>query len=114
MSLSSSITRAVWYASASSVETGTIFNCRANAMPCNRWRPDRSLEPGGTLVTVHWDHPVPEHHRTGSQLAGPLSSLSGLAQLTEVRDSDFRLQVFARTAAGGPAPLSPAAEEGLL
>ncbi|MFJ1646026.1 SAM-dependent methyltransferase [Streptomyces sp. NPDC088258] len=73
-----------------------------------------SLEPGGTLVTVHWDHPVPEHHRTGSQLAGPLASLSGLAQVTDVRDSDFRLQVFTRLAADGSGAVSPAAEEGLL
>jgi SAM-dependent methyltransferase len=73
-----------------------------------------SLEPGGTLLTVHWDHPVPEHHRTGSQLAAPLAALPGLAQLTDVRDSDFRLQVFTRTAGKDDAPLSPAAAEGLL
>ncbi|MCA1223348.1 SAM-dependent methyltransferase [Streptomyces sp. 8L] len=75
----------------------------------------KSLEPGGTLVTVHWDHPVPEHHRTGSQLAGPLTATPGLARLTDVVDSDFRLQVFARTGggAGTDAP-SPAVLEGLV
>ncbi|MBP0461865.1 class I SAM-dependent DNA methyltransferase [Streptomyces montanisoli] len=73
-----------------------------------------SLEPGGTLVAVHWDHPVPEHHRTGSELAAPLASVPGLSPLTDVRDSDFRLQVFTRTDPADGTPLSPAAEEGLL
>ncbi|MEW2544229.1 SAM-dependent methyltransferase [Streptomyces sp. NPDC047002] len=73
-----------------------------------------SLEAGGTLAAVHWDHPVPDHLRTGSELAAELASAPGLSQLTEVRDRDFRLQVFARLAADGSGGLSPAAAEGLL
>ncbi|WP_329455096.1 SAM-dependent methyltransferase [Streptomyces sp. NBC_01497] len=73
----------------------------------------RSLEPDGTLVTVHWDHPVPEHHRTGSQLARPVAATPGLAPLTDVRDADFRLQVFTRTG-GATGARSPAQAEGLV
>ncbi|MFJ4922901.1 SAM-dependent methyltransferase [Streptomyces sp. NPDC088725] len=73
-----------------------------------------SLEPGGTLVTVHWDHPVAEHRLTGSELAPVLLATPGLDALTELRDPDFVLHTFARRLPGGRAPLSPAAEEGLV
>jgi trans-aconitate methyltransferase len=73
-----------------------------------------SLEAGGTLITVHWDHPVPEHHRTGSELAPLLLSTPGLQLLTDYRDPDFTLHTFVRTSPDRRAVLSPAAAEGLV
>ena len=72
-----------------------------------------SLEPGGTLVAVHWNHPAPEHHRTGRSLAPVLSAIPGLTLLTDCRDPDFTLHVLGRPDGGGRL-LSTAAREGLL
>ncbi|MET9479385.1 SAM-dependent methyltransferase [Streptomyces sp. NPDC006638] len=73
-----------------------------------------SLEPGGTLVTVHWNHPVAEHLRTGTELAPLLTSVPELQTLTDHRDPDFVLHTFARRHPDGRPVLSPAAEEGLV
>ncbi|GAA2298965.1 nodulation S family protein [Streptomyces kunmingensis] len=73
-----------------------------------------ALEPGGTLVSVHWNHPVAEHLRTGDELAGILASLPGLAPECEHREADFVLQTFGRRLDDGTAPPSPAAAEGLV
>ncbi|MFJ6699007.1 class I SAM-dependent methyltransferase [Streptomyces sp. NPDC091272] len=73
-----------------------------------------SLDEGGTLVTVHWNHPVPEHLGTGSTLAEIVGSVSGLSLTADHREDDFVLQVYVRTGPdGAPAP-SPAAREGLV
>ncbi|MET8456947.1 class I SAM-dependent methyltransferase [Streptomyces parvulus] len=73
-----------------------------------------SLEPGGTLVTVHWDHPVPEHLTTGSGVAERLAERPGLALLADHREEDFVLQVHRGPRPDGrPAP-SVAAGEGLV
>ncbi|MFI9103332.1 SAM-dependent methyltransferase [Streptomyces fildesensis] len=73
-----------------------------------------TLEPGGTLVTVHWNHPVEEHLRTGDDLALILSGIPELALLADHREDDFVLQVFCRAPADGSRPASPAAREGLV
>ncbi len=73
-----------------------------------------SLEPGGTLVAVHGNHPVAEHRRTGGALAPVLAALPGLRLLTDLRDVDFTLQTFWRRHPDGSAPPSPAAQEGLV
>lgn len=73
-----------------------------------------ALEPGGTLVTVHWNHPVPEHLRTGDDLALILAGIPELALLADHREDDFALQVFSRAHADGSRPASPAAREGLV
>ncbi|WP_411133335.1 SAM-dependent methyltransferase [Streptomyces sp. C10] len=73
-----------------------------------------SLEPGGTLVAVHWNHPVPEHRRTGRDLAPVLAARPGLQLLTETHDPDFTLQTFWRRYPDASAPPSPAAQEGLV
>jgi SAM-dependent methyltransferase len=73
-----------------------------------------SLEPGGTLVTVHWDHPVAEHRYTGSQLADLLTGTPHLSLLTDVRDADFRLHVLVRDLGDGTQARSPAEREGLV
>ncbi|MCX4579383.1 class I SAM-dependent methyltransferase [Streptomyces sp. NBC_01571] len=77
-------------------------------------RTTAALEPGGTLVTVHWNHPVPEHLRTGDELAGVLASVPGLSPAADHREVDFVLQTFGRTAPDGTPPPSPAAAERLV
>ncbi|MEU1296850.1 class I SAM-dependent methyltransferase [Streptomyces sp. NPDC005840] len=76
-------------------------------------RATSSLDADGTLVTVHWNHPVPEHLRTGGELAEILTSLPGLSLTCEHREEDFTLQTFGRSRPDGSAPASPAAAEGL-
>ncbi|MEU3466243.1 SAM-dependent methyltransferase [Streptomyces sp. NPDC006733] len=73
-----------------------------------------ALEPDGTLVTVHWNHPVAEHARTGDDLAVVLADIPELALLAHHREDDFVLQVFGRVHADGGRPRSPAADEGLV
>ncbi|MFJ9346542.1 SAM-dependent methyltransferase [Streptomyces sp. NPDC101237] len=74
----------------------------------------RSLEAGGTLVAVHWNHTVPEHLRTGDELAVILRNVPELALSCEHREEDFTLQTFGRRRDDGSAPCSPAAAEGLV
>ncbi|OON82993.1 SAM-dependent methyltransferase [Streptomyces tsukubensis] len=83
-------------------------------LSCLLGRAVHSLEPGGTLVTAHWDHPVRDHLRTGSQLAPVLRATPGLVELSEYRDPDFVLQTFTRGAPDGSAPPSVAEAEGLV
>ncbi|MFF4766237.1 SAM-dependent methyltransferase [Streptomyces sp. NPDC001255] len=73
-----------------------------------------SLAPGGTLVTVHWNHPVPEHRLTGAELADRLGGEEGLALRLDHREEDFVLQTFTRRTPGEPPAPSPAAYEGLV
>ncbi|MFF3976091.1 class I SAM-dependent methyltransferase [Streptomyces sp. NPDC001828] len=77
-------------------------------------RATAALEPGGTLVTAHWNHPVPEHLCTGDELAGVVASVPGLTLLADHREDDFVLQTFGRRSPDGAPPLSPAAAEGLV
>ncbi|OEU87331.1 SAM-dependent methyltransferase [Streptomyces abyssalis] len=65
-------------------------------------RTAEALEPGGALVTVHWNHPAPEHHRTGRTLAPVLSAIPGLTLQTDCRDPDFTLHVLERPYGAGP------------
>ncbi|MEV5595327.1 SAM-dependent methyltransferase [Streptomyces sp. NPDC052496] len=73
-----------------------------------------SLQPGGTLITAHWNHPVEDHLRTGSQLAPLLSAVPELAPVTRLDDTDFVLQTFTRRLPDGSATPAPAAAEGLV
>ncbi|WP_329174433.1 SAM-dependent methyltransferase [Streptomyces sp. NBC_01477] len=73
-----------------------------------------SLEPGGTLVTVHWDHPVPEHRSTGTGVAAVVGATAGLHLVADHREDDFVLQVHQRAGHDGQPPASPAAREGLV
>lgn len=70
-----------------------------------------SLTPGGHLVSVHWNHPVPEHLRTGREIADRLQGQSGLSPLARYDDPDFTLTVHEHGT--GPAA-SPAEGEGLV
>lgn len=73
-----------------------------------------ALEPGGTLVTVHWNHPVAEHLYAGDELARVLGAVPELALASDHREPDFVLQTFGRRGADGMPPPSPAAAEGLV
>ncbi|MFJ9406596.1 SAM-dependent methyltransferase [Streptomyces sp. NPDC101393] len=73
-----------------------------------------ALEPGGTLVTVHWNHPVTEHLATGTELAEILAEVPGLMLTADHRESDFVLQTFGRLGPDGRRPESAAEREGLV
>ncbi|MFG3283304.1 class I SAM-dependent methyltransferase [Streptomyces sp. NPDC048111] len=73
-----------------------------------------ALEPGGTLVTVHWNHPVDEHLSTGSDIAEVLAKLPGVRLLADHREDDFVLQVHQRLGPDGGRPATPAEQEGLV
>jgi len=60
-----------------------------------------ALRPGGTLLAVHWRHPVAEYPRTGDSVHQALAALPGLARLAEHREPDFLAEVFQRR--DGPA-----------
>lgn len=73
-----------------------------------------ALEPGGTLLTVHWNHPVPEHLSTGTDIARILAGTPGLRLLADHREDDFVLQVHHRLLPDGSRPATPAEQEGLV
>ncbi|MGW7313443.1 class I SAM-dependent methyltransferase [Streptomyces sp. NPDC054854] len=73
-----------------------------------------ALEPGGTLVTAHWNHAVPEHLSIGSDIARSLAGTPGLRLLADHREDDFVLQVHQRLLPNGSRPATPAEQEGLV
>lgn len=70
----------------------------------------RSLEPGGTLVAVHWRHLVPEYPTTGDNVHAELATWPGVERLVSHVETDFRLEVHQRVP---PAARSVAEREGL-
>ncbi|MER5777405.1 class I SAM-dependent methyltransferase [Streptomyces sp. NPDC002039] len=73
-----------------------------------------ALEPGGTLVSAHWNHAVPEHLSTGSDIARGLAETPGLRLLADHREEDFVLQIHHRLLPDGSRPATPAEQEGLV
>jgi SAM-dependent methyltransferase len=69
-----------------------------------------ALRPAGTLLAVHWRHPVAEYPRSGDEVHAALGRRSGLAMLASHTELDFLAQVFIR-ADGEPASVAQA--EGL-
>jgi SAM-dependent methyltransferase len=69
-----------------------------------------ALRPGGTLLAVHWRHPVPEYPRSGDEVHGVLARQPGLARLAEHREPDFAADVYLR---GEGPPISVAQAGGL-
>ncbi|BAH48493.1 putative methyltransferase [Rhodococcus opacus B4] len=67
-----------------------------------------SLEDGGTLIAVHWQHHVPEYPQTGRAVHDAIAATDGLDPAGSYRDTDFHLDVYTR----GPVP-SVAAADGL-
>ncbi len=69
-----------------------------------------ALEPGGTLLAVHWRHPVTDYPQTGDAVHAALAAQPGLGRLVEHVEDDFRLEVYLRTP---PTVSSVAAQTGL-
>lgn len=73
-----------------------------------------ALEPGGTLLAVHWRHPVADYPRTGDEVHAALAARPELTLLADHREPDFLAQVYLAVPAGtDPASVSVAAAEGL-
>jgi SAM-dependent methyltransferase len=70
-----------------------------------------ALEPGGTLLAVHWRHPVAEHPRSGDEVHAELAAYPGLARLVSHTEPDFLAEVYIRT---DQAPQSVAQATGLV
>jgi SAM-dependent methyltransferase len=68
-----------------------------------------ALRPGGTLLAVHWRHPVPEYPRRGDDVHEALASQPGMSRLAEHREPDFVAEVYTQ----GP-PVSVAQATGLI
>jgi SAM-dependent methyltransferase len=66
-----------------------------------------SLEPDGTLLAVHWRHPVAEYPRTGDDVHQVLAAQPGLARLVRHEEPDFLAEVYIRTE-GTPASVAQA------
>jgi SAM-dependent methyltransferase len=69
-----------------------------------------ALRPGGTLLAVHWRHPVADYPRSGDEVHQALASHAGLARLVDHREPDFLAEVYIR---GDGQPLSVAQASGL-
>jgi SAM-dependent methyltransferase len=69
-----------------------------------------SLGQGGTLLAVHWRHPVAEYPRSGDDVHRVLAALPGLARLVSHREPDFLAEVYFRT---DGTPISVAQASGL-
>jgi SAM-dependent methyltransferase len=54
------------------------------------------LEPGGTLLAVHWIREAPEYPVTGDAVLDELAGVDGLEPLADHREADFRLDVHVR------------------
>jgi SAM-dependent methyltransferase len=66
-----------------------------------------SLEPDGTLLAVHWRHPVAEYPRAGDDVHRMLAAQPGLAPLAVHIEPDFLAEVYIRTE-GMPASVAQA------
>jgi predicted TPR repeat methyltransferase len=67
-----------------------------------------ALEPGGTLLAVHWRHPVADYSRAGDDVHRALAARAGLARLVSHQEEDFLAEVY-RRADGRPASVARAA-----
>ena len=70
-----------------------------------------ALEPGGTLLAVHWRHPVAGYPRSGDDVHGMLAAQPGLGRLVRHAEPDFLAEVYLRT---DGAPVSVAQATGLV
>jgi len=66
-----------------------------------------ALEPGGTLLAVHWRHPVADYPRSGDAVHRALAARPGLARLVLHAEPDFLAEVYIRTE-GAPASVAQA------
>jgi SAM-dependent methyltransferase len=56
-----------------------------------------ALRPGGSLLAVHWQHPVAEYPRSGADVHRRLAAQPGLARLAEHKEDDFLAEIYVRT-----------------
>jgi SAM-dependent methyltransferase len=70
-----------------------------------------SLQPGGTLLAVHWRHPVADYPRSGDDVHGAIAAQPGLARLVSYAEPDFLAEVYIRC---DGAPVSVAQATGLV
>lgn len=70
-----------------------------------------ALEPEGTLLAVHWRHPVTDYPRSGDDAHRVLVAQPGLARLVRHTERDFLAEVYVRTEG---TPVSVAQATGLV
>jgi SAM-dependent methyltransferase len=70
-----------------------------------------ALKPEGTLLAVHWRHPVAEYPRSGDDVHQVLADSPGLSRLVRHTEPDFLAEVFIRT---DGTPVSVARATGLV
>ena len=70
-----------------------------------------ALRPGGTLLAVHWRHPVADYPRSGDDVHRALAARPGLARLVSHQEPDFLAQIYSRT---DGEPVSVARATGLV
>lgn len=66
---------------------------------------------GGTLLAVHWLHPVAGYPRGGEEVHRRLAARPGIARLAQHRERDFLAEVYIRT---DGEPMSVAQATGLV
>ncbi len=69
------------------------------------------LAAGGTLLAVHWRHPVADYPLSGDQVHAVIGATAGLTRLCGYVDDDVILEVFVGET---EAPVSVARAEGLV
>ena len=70
-----------------------------------------ALEPEGTLLAVHWRHPVADYPRSGDDVHQVLADCPGLGRLVRHTEPDFLAEVYIRT---DGTPVSVAQATGLV
>lgn len=70
-----------------------------------------ALQPGGTLLAVHWRHPVADYPRSGDDVHRALGAQPGLGRLVSHTEPDFLAEVYLRS---DGAPVSVAQATGLV
>jgi SAM-dependent methyltransferase len=70
-----------------------------------------ALQPGGTLLAVHWRHPVADYPRSGDDVHRVIAGRPGLGRLVSHAEPDFLAEVYLRT---DGAPVSVAQATGLV
>jgi SAM-dependent methyltransferase len=57
----------------------------------------KAVRAGGSLLAVHWLHPVADYPRGGEEVHRHLAARTGIARLAEHREQDFLAEVYVRT-----------------